>query len=198
MSKGERVTEERVILVDDAGHGIGTAAKAEVHHAETPLHLAFSSYVFDGDGRFLITRRALTKKTWPGVWTNSCCGHPLPDEPVEDAVRRRLSAELGLVAAELTLVLPEFRYRAVMPDGIVENELCPVFRVRTDVEPVPNPDEVDSVEWVEWAPFFADVRDGRREISPWAVLQFDELAALGPDPLAWPEGDPALLPAAVR
>ncbi|WP_054056331.1 isopentenyl-diphosphate Delta-isomerase [Alloactinosynnema sp. L-07] len=192
------MTEEQVLLVDDAGHGIGTAAKADVHTDATPLHLAFSSYVFDTEGRFLVTRRALTKKTWPGVWTNSCCGHPAPGEPVEDAVRRRLAAELGLVAAELTLVLPEFRYRAVMPDGIVENELCPVFRVRADVAPEPNPAEVDSVEWVEWGPFVADVLAGRREISPWAVLQFEELDKLGPDPLTWQAGDPARLPAAIR
>jgi len=86
--------EEYVVLVDEDGTEIGTATKASVHHATTPLHLGFSCYVFDARGRVLLTRRALGKRTWPGVWTNSFCGHPAPGEMVTDAVRRRAGEEL--------------------------------------------------------------------------------------------------------
>jgi isopentenyl-diphosphate delta-isomerase len=84
--------EERVVLLDDERRPAGTMPKSQVHGTDTPLHLAFSVYVFDAAGRFLTTRRALTKRTWAGVWSNSCCGHPGPDEPVEAAVERLLGA----------------------------------------------------------------------------------------------------------
>ncbi len=181
---------EKVVLLDEAGRAIGTEDKATVHHASTPLHLAFSSYVFDGQSRVLLTQRAHTKTTWPGVWTNSCCGHPLPGEGLQDAVRRRLSDELGVVAEQVDLVLPEFRYRAEL-GGVVEYEICPVYRVTWEGDPQPNPAEVAAYEWVEWQEVA-----GWPGLSPWCLLQLDALAEVGPTPAEWPIGDAALLPPA--
>ncbi|GLX01042.1 isopentenyl-diphosphate Delta-isomerase [Microtetraspora sp. NBRC 16547] len=186
------------MLVDGAGNPMGTAPKAEVHGTDTPLHLAFSSYVFGREGRLLLSQRAGHKQTWPAQWTNSCCGHPLPGEPLPSAVIRRLKYELGLVVESVDLLLPRFAYRAVMDNGIVENELCPVYRVIVSAEPAPNPEEVDAVRWMPWKQFADTVLSGELDISPWAREQVPQLVALGPDPLAWPVGDPADLPAAVR
>jgi len=169
-------TDELVVLVDDDGRELGTAAKASVHHETTPLHLGFSCYVFDADGRVLMTRRALSKRTWPGVWTNSFCGHPAPGEPVADAVHRRASQELGLTIDGLTCVLPDYRYRAIAADGTVENELCPVFCTTTSGPVRAEPDEVMDYTWVPWA----ELRTAaglRWAISPWAAEQIPLLEA---------------------
>ena len=190
---------ELVVLLDDAGRQIGVADKWQVHDRCTPLHLAFSCYVFDASGALLTTRRALHKKTWPGVWTNTCCGHPQPGEPLAEAVRRRLERELGLADVEtVTLALPGFRYRATMADGTVENEVCPVLTARTSDTARPAVDEVDDIAWVPWAEFSASVLHGGRDVSPWCRLQVAELDRLGPDPLSWPAADAAGLPAAAR
>lgn len=198
MGSDERSGMEQVILLTETGEANGVLAKSEVHHSETPLHLAFSSYLFDGAGRLLLTTRARSKKTWPGVLTNTCCGHPAPGEDIVDTVGRRVRQELGVEATEITLVLPRFRYRAVMPDGVVENEMCPVFRARATGDPAPDPSEVDSFEWVNWTEFAEDVLSGRRDVSPWCAEQVAELVRLGPDPLAWPAADESLLPPAAQ
>ncbi len=174
--------EEYVVLLDESGAAIGTAPKRTVHHRGTPLHLAFSCYVFDGSDRLLLTQRAAGKLTWPGVWTNTLCGHPAPGEPMASAVTRRARDELGLGIRDLQVALPGFRYRAVMPDGTTEHEVCPVFTAVTDEQPSPRSTEVDAVSWVRWSSFSADVLGGRREVSPWCVEQVQQLAALAAHP----------------
>ena len=147
---------ELVVLVDDGGAAIGVAPKASVHGADTPRHLAFSCYVIDASGRLLVSRRATTKPTFPGVLTNSLCGHPGPGESLPDAVCRRAGSELRLDLAGLPirLVLPQFSYRAEM-NGVVENEACPVFVVTVPdgIPLAPDADEVASVEWMPWADY---------------------------------------------
>jgi isopentenyl-diphosphate delta-isomerase len=188
-------TVEQVVLLDEAGEAIGAAPKADVHHADTPLHLAFSCYVFDEAGRFLLTQRARHKATFGGVWTNSCCGHPAPGEAIEDAVRRRVEQEVGLTLDDLRLVLPAFRYRAVMDNGVAENEMCPVFVATTRDAVRLDPEEVEDHEWVDWPSFRAGVLDGSRDVSIWCVQQ---VTALPADPRTAPAADPAGLPPAAR
>lgn len=186
---------QQVVLLDEAGRAVGAADKAAVHHRATPLHLAFSCYVFDPRGHLLITRRAETKRTWPGTWTNTCCGHPEPGESLTQGVHRRLSQELGVRVRDLTLVLPRFRYRAVMPDGTVENEMCPVFRATSDGQARLNPAEVAEARWLPWREFAHAVADHAAAVSPWCRLQVAELTALGDRPAGWPAGDSEDLPA---
>ncbi|MET0863886.1 MAG: isopentenyl-diphosphate Delta-isomerase [Nakamurella sp.] len=162
--------DEQVVLVDDDGRPIGVANKATVHGVTTPRHLAFSCYGFDADGRLLVTQRALSKSTFPGVWTNTCCGHPAPGEALPVAAARRLEFELGLRVRDMRMVLPDFSYRA--SDGhIEENEFCPVLVCRIDGEPTPRPDEVETATWWSWADFLAATADPASGFSAWSRLQ---------------------------
>jgi len=168
---------EHVVLLDPTGVAVGSAAKEEVHTGATPLHLAFSCYVLDGAGRLLVSRRALSKKTWPGVWTNSFCGHPAPGEPLEDAVHRRAREELGARVTDLRLVLPEFRYRATDDSGVVENEICPVFVARFDDDGglEPEPSEVAATTWTDPTALSRAVEAAPFAFSPWMRLQLPQL-----------------------
>jgi isopentenyl-diphosphate Delta-isomerase len=166
---------ERVVLLDNDGKIVGSADKATVHTTETPLHLAFSCHVFDAQSRVLVTRRALTKLTWAGVWTNSFCGHPAPGESTEQAIARRAADELGITVSSVELVLPDFRYRAIDASGIVENEICPVYRAISTDAVNANPSEVSEWEWVDPASLTAAASAAPYAFSPWLVWQLEQL-----------------------
>ncbi|BDV30974.1 isopentenyl-diphosphate Delta-isomerase [Microbacterium terricola] len=170
---------DQVVLLDDEGREIGSAPKASIHGTETALHLAFSCHVLDDQGRVLVTRRALGKTTWPGVWSNSFCGHPRPAEPLIQAVRRRAEYELGLELDDIELALPLFRYRATDASGIVEHEICPVYIARTRAQPVLNPLEVAESRWVAPEDLAASLQATPWAFSPWLVLQANQLRLFG-------------------
>lgn len=191
-------TPDEVVLLDDTGRPIGRADRMAVHHADTPLHLAFSTYIFNARGEVLVTRRALSKKTWPGVWTNSCCGHPKPGEPIEDAARRRIREEVGLHVGPLIPLLPDFRYRATDASGVVENEICPVFAAFVaDETPTADPGEVAEWAWVPWENLRAAITATPHVYSPWSALQVPRIASAHPD-LACPALSVTDVDAAVR
>jgi len=140
--------DELVVLVDNEDREIGTALKAEVHTDKTPLHRAFSLFIFNKNGQVLVTQRALSKKTWPGIWSNSCCGHPVPGESYEAAIVRRVEQELGCRVQDIERV-SDYRYRFEYL-GIVENEICPVYRGVGAGIIRPNREEVNDWKWMDW------------------------------------------------
>ena len=174
------MNEEPVVLVDHDDNQIGTCPKALVHHANTPMHRAFSSYIFNQKGKVLVQRRAKSKKTWGGIWSNSCCGHPRPGEERIDAVSRRAKDELGISVYNLKQVAP-YQYRFEL-DGVVENEICPIFVARTNDQVMPNPSEVEEYLWLSWPEFKAHIEANKNSYSPWCKEQvkiLEDLEELG-------------------
>jgi isopentenyl-diphosphate delta-isomerase len=171
------MSAEQIVLVDEHGQPVGSAEKLASHHADTPLHLAFSCYVFNDAGELLVTRRADSKKVWPGVWTNSVCGHPSPGEAMEAAITRRLDYELGMTAGDIRCALPEYRYTTPPFNGIIENEFCPVYLARAASEPQPNRQEVGAYRWLTWDEFVTQAQaDATDEYSWWCKDQLRLLA----------------------
>lgn len=174
---------ELIVFVDENGNPTGeTGPKLESHTDKTRLHLAFSCYIFrKSDNKFLVTQRALSKKVWPGVWTNSVCGHPMPGEAIEDAVRRRAQFELGISKLDgIDCVLPKYRYTTPPYNGIIENEFCPVFIAYTDEEPRPNQSEVEACKWLDWPAYVQMLERQPNIMSYWAKDQYKQLKTLDP------------------
>lgn len=167
--------DEMIVLVDDENNAIATAKKSEVHDSDTKLHRAFSIFLFNAKGELLLQQRSFNKKTWTGVWSNSCCGHTMLHEKTEKAAVRRLNYELGIRGVHMETALPYFRYRAEK-DGVVENEICPVLIGFTDKLPILNSDEVAAVKWIKWTEFLESLKQPGCEISPWAIEEVELLA----------------------
>ncbi|WP_031518018.1 isopentenyl-diphosphate Delta-isomerase [Streptomyces sp. NRRL F-5123] len=135
-------------LVDEGGVTIGTAEKLSAHLAPGRLHRAFSVFLFDGEGRMLLQRRALGKYHSPGVWSNTCCGHPYPGEPPFVAAARRTAEELGAAPA-LMREAGTVRYNHPDPaSGLVEQEFNHLFVGLVGSELRPDPEEIDDTAFV--------------------------------------------------
>lgn len=167
--------DEYVVLVNEADQEIGIEKKLNVHTSKTPLHRAFSLFLFKNRKELLLQQRAQVKKTWPLVWSNSCCGHPMPEETYESAVIRRAHYELGVKLRSVEKI-SDYQY-CFSKDGIMENEICPIFAGFYDGKIVPNQLEVETTAWVQWDEWLEETLTYPGRYSPWCVEETKILAA---------------------
>jgi isopentenyl-diphosphate delta-isomerase len=149
------VREEQLIIVNAANRAIGRGAKQAVHERGL-RHRAFSICLVDADGRMLLQQRSRAKYHSPGLWANSCCGHPRPGERTLTAAHRRLGEELG-ADARLTFGFTT-HYHASFPNGLTENEIVHVYFGRAPSRLAPNPAEVAAVSFVSLTELRRDIR----------------------------------------
>ena len=156
--------EDFVVLVDDADREVGLAPKLGAHRSGA-LHRAVSVFVSDGAGNVLLQQRAAGKYHSPRLWTNTCCGHPRPDEDTIDAAARRLHDEMG-IQCRLEHA-GTFRYRAPLDGGLVEHEIDHVFVGRWRGRPAPDPSEVGGWRWVPVGTLRADLAAHPETYTAW-------------------------------
>ena len=164
--------EEMVVLVDQDDAPIGTAPKSRVHRTGE-RHRAVSVFLFDAQGRLLLQQRAAQKYHSPGLWSNTCCGHPRPGETPAAAARRRLREEMG-IECELAHALT-FEYRAPVGE-LIEHEVDHVFTGRFTGTPSPDAEEVGGWSWRALDEVVADARANPLRYSAWLPIALERLA----------------------
>jgi isopentenyl-diphosphate delta-isomerase len=158
---------EHVILVNEQDEAIGTMEKMEAHRTGV-LHRAFSILLFNSKGEILLQQRALGKYHSGGLWTNTCCSHPLPGETMEAATRRKLYQEMG-VDLQPTFAY-KFIYRATLDHDLIEHEYDHVYTGFYDGEPAINRDEVADWKYMDLLLLREDMRLHPADYTYWFKL----------------------------
>ena len=161
-----------VVLVDEQDNPLGTCEKMEAHR-KGYLHRAFSVFLFDTSGRLLLQQRALEKYHCGGLWSNTCCSHPYPNEQVLAAATRRLQEELGFTTP-LTKAF-DFVYRAELENGLFEHEFDHVFIGTYEGLVDPSPAEVMGVEYVHLDTLAQDMEAEPERFTPWLHIAFPKV-----------------------
>lgn len=183
--------EERLILLDNDDNAIGEGSKKDCHlipppgssDTRSPLHRAFSVFLFHPEtGKLLLQRRADEKITFPGMWTNTCCSHPLTsngemDEQDQIGVRRaaarKLTHELGIphtYPLDDFAYLTRIHYYAPSDEIWAEHEIDYIFFLTLDPKYEVNPNEVSDTKWVSKADLEAFFQDPASTFTPWFRL----------------------------
>lgn len=160
-----------VILVDGNDVPIGSMEKLEAHEKGL-LHRAFSIFIFNDEGKILMQQRALHKYHSGGLWTNTCCSHPFPEENTLNAANRRLKEEMGLVT-DLKFLF-KFQYKAAFDNSLTEHEIDHVFEGRSTKKPIVNSDEVAEYKYMDIDEIVADLKINSHLYTAWFQIIFAE------------------------
>lgn len=161
-----------VITVDTSDRETGIMEKIKAHELGV-LHRAFSVFIFNSRNQMLLQQRAHEKYHGGGLWTNTCCSHPLPGENVQQGADRRLAEEMGMACR----LRPEFSfiYKARVENGLTEHELDHVFIGYTDQDPVPDAAEVRDWKWVDMEWLLEDVSQRPELYTVWFKIMLPRL-----------------------
>lgn len=163
-----------VILVNEQDEPVGTMEKLEAHQKGL-LHRAFSVFVVNPQGEMLLQQRAQDKYHSGGLWTNTCCSHPLPGEDVLDASHRRLMEEMGFDCSLREIF--SFTYRAEFDNGLTEHEFDHVLFGEYDGEVVPDAAEVQAVRYLSLSEIRRLLVEEPDTFTHWFHLAFPKIAA---------------------
>lgn len=161
---------EEVVLVNRYDEVVGREEKIAAH-AKGILHRAFSVFIVNSSNQLLIQRRTLSKYHSRGLWSNTCCGHPRPNETIEQASQRRLNEEMGF-HSQLTKLF-HFIYRVELEDGLIEHEYDHVFIGHYNGIPIPDHEEVSEWRWIEMETLRVDLEKYPENYTYWFRLSFN-------------------------
>ncbi|KAA6441273.1 isopentenyl-diphosphate Delta-isomerase [Dyadobacter flavalbus] len=163
---------DQVVLVNEDDVEVGLMPKLEAHQKGV-LHRAFSVFIFNSEGEMLLQQRAFGKYHSEGLWSNTCCSHPLPDESAHDGAVRRLQQEMG-IEAELQFLFT-FQYHVNLENGLAENELDHVFWGISDAVPEINTLEVSNYKYIRMEELKADLIRNPESYTEWLKICLSEV-----------------------
>ncbi|WP_241581143.1 isopentenyl-diphosphate Delta-isomerase [Rosenbergiella nectarea] len=162
-----------VILVDEHDNPLGQMEKLEAHR-QGRLHRAITVYIFNTEQQLMLQQRAFSKYHCGGLWSNTCCGHPFPNESTQQAAERRLDEEMGL---KLTLKkITQTYYNLPVTDGLVEHEFGHIFTGYTDQLPRLNPEEAENYRFASLSEIEQELVSSPELFTPWFKTTFPMLA----------------------
>ncbi|KMV73671.1 isopentenyl-diphosphate Delta-isomerase [Rosenbergiella epipactidis] len=162
-----------VILVDEHDNPLGKMEKLAAHR-QGRLHRAITVYIFNTKQQLMLQQRAFSKYHCGGLWSNTCCGHPFPNESTQQAAERRLEEEMGL---KLPLTkLTQTYYNLPVTDGLVEHEFGHIFTGLTDQLPVLNPHEAENYRFASLSEVQQELITSPERFTPWFKTTFPMLA----------------------
>ncbi len=153
-----------VILVDENDTQIGVEEKIKTHQ-QAKLHRGFSVFIFNSKNMLLLQKRAMNKYHSPGLWTNTCCSHPRPNENLKQEAELRLKKEMG-INCDLKKMFT-FIYKEKFDNGLTEHEFDHVFFGRCENDPEPDPNEASDWKWVSLDDLKQDVNENPDKYSAW-------------------------------
>lgn len=165
---------DMVVLVDPQDRELGLMEKMEAHQKGV-LHRAFSFFIFNSKGEWLLQQRAWDKYHSPGLWTNACCSHPRQGETPAAAATRRLQEEMGLYCQASPAF--KFLYRSEFSNALIEHELDHVLIGYSDTPPAPCPDEVASYRYVSLSDLEVEMKQNPAHFTVWFRICFGEIKA---------------------
>jgi isopentenyl-diphosphate Delta-isomerase len=163
---------DQVILVDENDNEVGVMEKLQAH-VEGRLHRAFSILIFNEKGELLLQKRARGKYHSGGLWTNTCCSHPVPGEAIEVTVKRRLMEEMGLECTPRYFY--KFLYKAHLDSHMIEHELDYVFTAVCGGTPSLNPEEAEDWKYVSLETLKHDIQKNPQHYTFWFRLIMEQL-----------------------
>ena len=166
------MTKDYVILVDENDNEIGVMEKLQAHQ-EGKLHRAFSIFIFNDKNELLLQQRAISKYHSGGLWTNTCCSHPRPNETITDAANRRLFEEMGM-SCDLQ-IKTNFIYKTPFDNGLTEHELDYVLTGISNQNPTINADEVETYKWQSVSVIKKDIISNPNKYTSWFKIALEKV-----------------------
>lgn len=167
---------QHIVIVDENDNFIGEDEKENCHEGDGILHRGFLAMVFNKVGELLLARRSKMKRLWPGFWDGTVASHVLKGENYEQAAKRRLNQEIGLITDNIEYLF-KFHYKVRYGNIGTENEICAVMVVNgVDTDKIfLDSNEISEIEPINLHVLMDDFRKNKQIYTPWLILAIERM-----------------------